>query len=143
MAASGRVLREYLAKMIVEHRADLNSESDSIERKDLFSLLVRASEEDSKFKLSDSELVSDNVEPLELWSVPNARCEVGNVFLMMFAGHGLCICYLTEPELAVKAFSPCRNNRIHTCSNYRFPWGLPERPRGHLQGNHQSCRTRP
>ncbi|KAH9962932.1 cytochrome P450 [Russula dissimulans] len=68
MAASGRVLREYLAKMIVEHRADLNSESDSIERKDLFSLLVRASEEDSKFKLSDSELM-------------------GNVFGMMFAGH--------------------------------------------------------
>jgi len=68
MATSTRVLRDHMTRMILEHRADLNSESidSDAERKDMFSLLVRASEEDSKFKLSDSELVSDNVEQSEL-----------------------------------------------------------------------------
>jgi cytochrome P450 len=81
--------------MISERRSELNGESTAqgTERKDIFSLLVRASEEDSKFKLSDSELVSDNIEQ---WGLFLARCEVGNVFAMMFAGHGLCIFCLIE-----------------------------------------------
>ncbi|KAH9963634.1 cytochrome P450 [Russula dissimulans] len=87
MVTSSRVLRDHMTRMILEHRADLNSESSNVERRDLFSLLVRASEEDSEFKLSESEVVSDNVEQLELGSVLNARCEMGNVFAMMLAGH--------------------------------------------------------
>jgi hypothetical protein len=51
--------------MILERRAELNGESTTghigLGRKDVFSLLVRASEEDSKFRLNDNELVSDNV----------------------------------------------------------------------------------
>jgi hypothetical protein len=96
MVTSSRVLRDHMTRMILEHRADLNSESSNVERRDLFSLLVRASEEDSEFKLSESEVVSDNVEQLELGSVLNARCEMGNVFAMMLAGHGLCIYYLAK-----------------------------------------------
>ncbi|KAH9965006.1 cytochrome P450 [Russula dissimulans] len=68
IATSNRVLRDHIDRMILEHKADLSSEFSNVERRDMFSLLVRASEEDSKFKLSDSELV-------------------GNVFAMMLAGH--------------------------------------------------------
>ena len=83
-----QVLRDYMTKVISERRAELNGETTArdTERKDIFSLLVRAGEEDSKFMLSDSELVSDKIERS---SLPLSRCEVGNVFGMLFAGHGL------------------------------------------------------
>lgn len=57
------MLQDHIAKIIIERKAELNGESAAkyIERKDVFSLLVRASEEDSKFRLNDNELVSDNV----------------------------------------------------------------------------------
>jgi hypothetical protein len=63
MTASTQVLRNHLGRIILERRADLNSESiaNNVERKDVFSLLVRASEESNKLKLSDSELVSDDI----------------------------------------------------------------------------------
>lgn len=63
IATATQVLRDYLAKIILERRAEINGESTDrhLERRDVFSLLVHASEEDSKFKLSDSELVSDNI----------------------------------------------------------------------------------
>jgi cytochrome P450 len=63
------VLQDYIAKMILERRAELNGESTTrhigLGRKDVFSLLVRASEEDSKLKLTDNELVSNNVNQSE------------------------------------------------------------------------------
>jgi len=72
IATSIQVLQDYIAGMILERRAELNGESTTrhigLGRKDVFSLLIRASEEDSKFKLADNELV-------------------GNIFAMMFAGH--------------------------------------------------------
>ena len=63
ITTSNQVLRDHLSKIIIERKAELNGEStaNQIERKDVFSLLVRASEEDSKFRLHDDELVSDNV----------------------------------------------------------------------------------
>ncbi|KAH9973784.1 cytochrome P450 [Lactifluus volemus] len=69
-AMASRVLRGHLTELISERRAELNSDDTDrgIARKDIFSLLVLASEEDSKFQLSDDELM-------------------GNVFGMMFAGH--------------------------------------------------------
>jgi hypothetical protein len=93
ITTSIQVLRDYMTKVIAERRAELNGETTArdTERKDIFSLLVRAGEEDSKFKLSDSELVSDKIERS---SLPLSRCEVGNVFGMLFAGHGLCIFYI-------------------------------------------------
>jgi hypothetical protein len=68
IATSIQVLGDYMAKMISERRAELNGESTirGTERQDVFSLLVRASEEDRKFKMSDSELVSVNIEQLNL-----------------------------------------------------------------------------
>jgi len=68
IATANRVLRDYMAKMISERRAELNGESTirGTKRNDVFSLLVCASEEDRKFKLSDSELVSVNIEQLNL-----------------------------------------------------------------------------
>jgi hypothetical protein len=63
ITTSNQVLQDHLSKIIIERKAELNGESTAnlIERKDVFSLLVRASEEDSKFRLNDDELVSDNV----------------------------------------------------------------------------------
>ena len=56
-------------RMILERRAELNGESTTghigLGRKDVFSLLVRASEEDSKLKLTDNEVVSNNVNQSE------------------------------------------------------------------------------
>ncbi|KAI9509037.1 cytochrome P450 [Russula earlei] len=74
---STQMLRDSLGKMILERRAEMNSETtaSNVEKKDIFTLLVRASEEDSKLQLSDSELVSENITTL------------GNVFALMFAGH--------------------------------------------------------
>ncbi|KAI0261580.1 cytochrome P450 [Gloeopeniophorella convolvens] len=65
-----KVLQDYLTNMIAERRADLSADdvAQSKEKKDVFSLLIRANEEDGKLNLSDSELV-------------------GNVFAMLFAGH--------------------------------------------------------
>jgi cytochrome P450 len=59
---ASRVLRDHLTKMISERRVEQNGDDTDrgIARKDIFSLLIRASEEDSKFHLSDDELVSDN-----------------------------------------------------------------------------------
>ena len=57
------MLQDHVSEIIAERKAELNGESTAnhIERKDVFSLLVRASEEDSKFRLNDNELVSNNV----------------------------------------------------------------------------------
>jgi len=57
------VLQDHISEIIAERKAELNGESTAnrMERKDVFSLLVRASEEDSKFRLNDDELVSNNV----------------------------------------------------------------------------------
>jgi cytochrome P450 len=62
-AMASRVLRGHLTELISERRAELNSDDTDrgMARKDIFSLLVLASEEDSKFQLSDDELVSDNM----------------------------------------------------------------------------------
>jgi cytochrome P450 len=62
-ATASRVLRNHLTEMISERRAELNGDDSDqgIARKDILSLLVRASEEDTKFHLSDDELVSDNM----------------------------------------------------------------------------------
>jgi hypothetical protein len=111
IATSTQVLRDYMTKMISERRAELNGESTSrdTERKDVFSLLVRASEEDSKFKLSDSELVSDKIERS---SLSLSRCEVGNVFAMMFAGHGLCIFYLGVLNGRLKTMQKQRHRHL-------------------------------
>ena len=111
IATSTHVLRDYMTKMISERRAELNGESTSrdTERKDVFSLLVRASEEDSKFKLSDSELVSDKIERSNL---SLSRCEVGNVFAMMFAGHGLCIFYLGVLNGRLKTMQKQRHRHL-------------------------------
>lgn len=63
IVTSNQVLQDHISKIIIERKAELNSEStaEHTERKDVFSRLVRASEEDSKFRLNDDELVSDNV----------------------------------------------------------------------------------
>lgn len=57
------MLQDHISGIIAERKAELNGEitANSMERKDVFSLLVRASEEDSKFRLNDNELVSNNV----------------------------------------------------------------------------------
>ncbi|KAI0064327.1 cytochrome P450 [Artomyces pyxidatus] len=66
------VLREYMNKQIEDRKAEIRgsfeSGAQSTGKQDVFSLLVRASEEDGKLKLDDKELV-------------------GNVFGLMFAGH--------------------------------------------------------
>ena len=82
-----------MTRMVSECRAKLNGESTTrdTERKDMFNLLVRAGEEDSKFKLSENELVIDKIERS---SLSLSRCEIRIVFGMMFASHGLCIFYI-------------------------------------------------
>jgi cytochrome P450 len=52
ITTSIQVLRDYMTRMVSERRAKLNGESTArdTERKDMFNLLVRAGEEDSKFK---------------------------------------------------------------------------------------------
>ncbi|KAI0262510.1 cytochrome P450 [Gloeopeniophorella convolvens] len=73
IATSTQVLQEYMGRMIAERKAEING-GEAVkgkERRDVFSLLVRANEEegkDGKRKLEDSELF-------------------GNVFAMLFAGH--------------------------------------------------------
>ncbi|KAH9973810.1 cytochrome P450 [Lactifluus volemus] len=81
-AMASRVLRDHLTELISERRAELNGDDTDrgMARKDIFSLLVLASEEESKFHLSDDELVSDNMKG-------STRYKMGNVFGMMFAGH--------------------------------------------------------
>ncbi|KAI0064321.1 cytochrome P450 [Artomyces pyxidatus] len=70
--AARQVLRKYRSKLIEERKAEihgtLDKEFPTFGRKDVFSLLVRANEEDEKLKLDDSELV-------------------GNVLGLLFAGH--------------------------------------------------------
>ena len=68
ITTSNQVLQDHISKIIIERKAELNSESTAkyMERKDVFSLLVRASEEDSKSRLNDNELVSDNVKQYNL-----------------------------------------------------------------------------
>ncbi|KAI0262875.1 cytochrome P450 [Gloeopeniophorella convolvens] len=66
--ASKKVLAEYMAKQISERKAELAGTNGLDSRKDVFSLLVKASEEDGKLKMDDTELV-------------------GNVFGILFAGH--------------------------------------------------------
>ena len=98
-ATSSQVLRDHMAKMINERRAGLNGDITDrlggIARKDIFSLLIRASEEDSKSQLSNDEVVSDNIEGSSLFLI---RYKVGNVFTIMFAGHGLCMFCLIAPN---------------------------------------------
>ncbi|KAH9973813.1 cytochrome P450 [Lactifluus volemus] len=87
-ATSSQVLHNQMAEIISERRAELNGEITDrfgdIARKDIFSLLIRASEEDSKFQLSNDEVVSDNIDGSSLFLI---RYKVGNVFAIMFAGH--------------------------------------------------------
>jgi hypothetical protein len=63
IATSNQVLQDHISKIIIERKAELNSEitAKHTEQKDILSLLIRASEEDNKFRLNDNEVVSDNV----------------------------------------------------------------------------------
>jgi cytochrome P450 len=72
-AASSQVLHDQMSEIISERRAELNGEITDrfgdIARKDIFSLLIRASEEDSKFQLSNDEVVSDNIDGSSLFLI--------------------------------------------------------------------------
>ncbi|KAI0262511.1 cytochrome P450 [Gloeopeniophorella convolvens] len=68
IGTSKKVLTEYLAKQISERKAELAGVDGLNNRTDVFSLLVKASEDDGKLKMDDTELV-------------------GNVFGILFAGH--------------------------------------------------------
>ncbi|KAI0061763.1 cytochrome P450 [Artomyces pyxidatus] len=67
LAAGRRVLAEYMRSQVEERRAEIRGGAEV--KSDVFSLLVRANEEEEgKLKLSDTEVI-------------------GNVFSLMFAGH--------------------------------------------------------
>ena len=64
----------FMRSQIAEHKAEIASGSSNIKegRKDVFTMLVRANEDEGgKFQLDDQELI-------------------GNVHAILFAGHGAC-----------------------------------------------------
>lgn len=70
---------------VTERKAEIASGSSSIteERNDAFTLLIRANEDEGgKFQLDDQELI-------------------GNVFIMLFAGHGV---FLKKIRLGILCF---------------------------------------
>lgn len=56
LVSAREVLRDYMQKQVRERKAAL-TDTDGQERSDVFSLLVRANEEDGKFTLDADELV--------------------------------------------------------------------------------------
>ncbi|KAF8903942.1 cytochrome P450 [Gymnopilus junonius] len=62
-------LMHFMKTQVSERKAEIRSQAESVDnRHDAFTMLVKANEEEGKFKLDDQELI-------------------GNVFIMLFAGH--------------------------------------------------------
>ncbi|KAG6812865.1 hypothetical protein H0H92_015793 [Tricholoma furcatifolium] len=80
-------LMGFMHDQVADRKADISGQSSAKEGKsDAFTLLVKANEDEaSKYRLDDQELVSDL-----FTCVPNGspgRYQIGNVFIMLFAGH--------------------------------------------------------
>lgn len=70
LVSAREVLRDYMQKQVRERKAAL-TDTDGQERSDVFSLLVRANEEDGKFTLDADELVGISLPCLFLRSIAN------------------------------------------------------------------------
>ena len=85
-------LRQFMKARVEERKAEIGSMISSnrnpgMIEADVFTMLVEANEDDGgKFKLDDGELVRQNFQ--YSFSETLFTLQIGNVFLMLFAGHG-------------------------------------------------------
>lgn len=73
---------------VANKKTEIASDTEDSKVNDLFTSLVRASEQSGKLKLSDQELVIVSIYAKYL-SVLISLVQIGDVFSFMFAGHGL------------------------------------------------------
>ena len=85
-------LRKFMKAHVEERKAEIGSMTSSdrnagMIEADVFTMLVEANEDDGgKFKLDDGELVRQNFQ--YSFSETLITLQIGNVFLMLLAGHG-------------------------------------------------------
>jgi hypothetical protein len=72
---------EFMHFQVAERKAEFASGSSSITRNDAFTMLIKANEDEGgKFQLDDQELI-------------------GNVYIMLFAGHGVFLFFFKKKKL--------------------------------------------
>jgi cytochrome P450 len=93
ISKSVSVLRSFMQKQVDERRQEIRAEIAAGDsqggRQDVFSMLVRANESEGerKLRLDDSDLVSVAISTY--FFTNNLRhVQIGNVFILLFAGHG-------------------------------------------------------
>lgn len=85
-----------MRSQVAERRADISGQNSGIAgRNDAFTLLVKANEDEEakKLQLDDQELVCVVCEGHD--SLPTSP-QIGNVYVMLFAGHGAFILFISH-----------------------------------------------
>jgi len=103
-ALKGQVRLEYFMQEQVKLRREeiRGHAAGEYKRKDAFSMLVQANESDenAKNKLTDRELVSEETARVRNTTSYNRfQRQIGNMFIMLFAGHGRSIAFSRALDL--------------------------------------------